>query len=57
MLFVCVHAGRASTERDDVVIHMLSSGGGGGGGGYVCVCELMHFLFSDTNMTGTATEN
>lgn len=42
----CVHAGRVLTEWDDVLIHMLS----------MCVCELVHFLFSDTNMAGTGTE-
>lgn len=85
---VCTHARRMNTERDNVVIHMLSSGARGSASlcfkvfgnlcmfvltfhyrmfrcvcACVCVyifvilCGLMHFLFSDTNMAGTGTEN
>lgn len=31
--------------------------GRGGVWGVMCVCELMHFLFSNTNLTGTGPEN
>lgn len=83
-IYVCTHARRMNTERDNVVIHMLSCGAGGSASVCsatcvrlcqpfttgcnalcvclcmcvcVCVCGFMHFLFSDTNMAGTGTEN
>lgn len=38
--------GECEQNGGDVVIHMLS----------MRVCQLMHFLFSDTNMAGTRTD-